>query len=249
MADFANILFAGPCNRACPFCIGLEMPGRVNVDNLDRYPLLGQDELVEEVTRRGIRQVVMTGTTTDPQLYRHEERLLDDLRARLHPDTRFSVHTNGALALRKLSAFNAYDRACLSLPSFEPATYEKLMGSRRVPDLERILAAARIPVKVSCVVNEHNVGEIDAFVRRCRALGVQRLVLRRLYGETRRWRLVEDLPLVGSFRGNPVRDCDGMEVTDWDFDATEMDSVNLFADGTIGTSYLLARTPELAAAP
>ena len=35
MPDFANILFAGPCNRTCPFCIGKAMPGRVNVDNLD----------------------------------------------------------------------------------------------------------------------------------------------------------------------------------------------------------------------
>jgi hypothetical protein len=37
----------------------------------------------------------------------------------------------------------------------------------------------------------------------------------------------------------------GMEITRWDFDASECRSVNLFADGTLGTSYLLTVTPEL----
>jgi len=244
MPDFANILFAGPCNRACPFCIGKLMPDRVNVDNLDLFPLRGLDAFVEGVNRLRIEQIVMTGTITDPQLYRHEERLLDLLRARLHEGARFSVHTNGVLALRKHAAFNAYDRACISFPSFVPSTYEKLMGSRRVPDLAAIVARARIPVKVSCVVTDENLAEIDSFIERCREIGVRRVVLRKLYGETRELDVHRGTP-AGIFKGNPVFDVGGMEVTSWDFDRTAMSSLNLFADGTLGTSYLLARTPEL----
>ena len=36
-----------------------------------------------------------------------------------------------------------------------------------------------------------------------------------------------------------------MEVTFWDFDETGLRSINLFANGTLGTSYLLTETPEL----
>lgn len=245
--DFANILFAGPCNRACPFCIGLLMPDRVNVDNLDVYPLAGIDEFVARVNEHVVPEIVFTGTVTDPQLYRHEERLVASLRERLHAAARLSVHTNGVKALEKIDAFNAYNRACLSLPFFEPATYEKMMGSRRIPDVERILARARIPVKISCVVNEHNVAEIPAFLDRCAALGLERVVLRRLFGDARPWRLFDGASPVSHFRGNPVHDVAGMEVTVWDFDATRMSSLNLFADGTIGSSYQLVRTPELEA--
>ena len=35
--------------------------------------------------------------------------------------------------------------------------------------------------------------------------------------------------------------------TRWDFDQSECRSINLFADGRLGTSYLLTETPELRA--
>jgi MoaA/NifB/PqqE/SkfB family radical SAM enzyme len=245
VVDFANVLFAGPCNRACPWCIGKRLPDRVNLNNLDLWPLRNLDAFVERLRREEVREVVFTGTVSDPHLYRHEERLLGHLRARLSPETRFSIHTNGVLSLNKIDAFNRYDRACISFPSFAPATYEKMMGSPRVPDLEAILAAATIPVKVSCVVDEPNVAELDGFVERCHRIGLRRLVVRRLFGETRRWDVLADVPRVGTFKGNPVFDYRGMEVTYWDFDATECQSLNLFPDGTIGDAYLLTRTPQL----
>lgn len=248
MFDFANILFAGPCNRACPFCIGRRMPDHVNVDNLDVFPPRGLAAFIETVNRERVEQIVFTGTTTDPQLYRHEARLLGLLRERLHPRARFSVHTNGVLALRKLEVLNRYDRACLSFPSFVPATYARMMGSRHVPDLAGILRAATMPVKVSCVMNEHNAGELDDFAAECHRIGVRRLVLRQLFGEARTWDLPRGLRRTGSFHGNPIYDYRGMEVTWWDFDACGLRSLNLFADGTLGTSYLITRTPEHPAA-
>jgi MoaA/NifB/PqqE/SkfB family radical SAM enzyme len=183
--DFANILFGGPCNRDCPFCIGKAMPERVNASNLADFPPRNIDDFVAQVNRLQIRQIVFTGTTTDPQLYRHEAELLAFLRARITAGAAYSVHTNGVLALRKIDVFNAYDKACISFPSFCPVTYAKMMGSARVPDLEAIIARARIPVKVSCVINEENITEIDQFLRRCRDIGVRRVVLRRLYGDRR----------------------------------------------------------------
>ena len=167
------------------------------------------------------------------------------MRERLPEETRFSIHTNGALSLAKMDVFNRYDRACISFPSFHPETYEKMMGSRRVPDLEAILREADIPVKVSCVLDEPNVSELDGFVERCRDIGVRRLVVRKLFGETREWKVLGDLPVVGTFKGNPVMDYRGMEVTYWDFDKAACRSLNLFPDGTLGDAYLLTETPQL----
>jgi hypothetical protein len=217
----------------------------VNVNNPDLYPPRGIEPFIEAVNREHIPQIVFTGTVTDPQLYRHEPRLLAMLHGRLHPGAQFSVHTNGVLALQKIDVFNLYGRACISFPSFRSETYFRLMGSRRVPDLAGILRAARIPVKVSCIVNEYNADEMDEFVPECQRIGVRRLVVRKLYGEVRHWDIHRDLPVVRHFKGNPVMDFRGMEVTYWDFDASGCRSIDLFADGTLGTSYLLTKTPEL----
>lgn len=243
MHDFANILFAGPCNRFCPFCIGKEVPAEVNQDNLHLFPLRNQAAFIERVRQLQIPEVVFTGTTTDPQLYRYEGELLAALRSEL-PAVRFSVHTNGVLALRKIETFNSYDRACISFPSFVPSTYYKMMGSRVVPDLAAIVRASRIPVKVSCIVNEHNEQEVESFLERLSAIGVRRAVMRKLYGETRAPGILTGRTPTHTYRENPVYDINGMEVTVWDFDRATSKSINLFPDGTIGSSYLLARTPE-----
>ena len=248
MFDFANILFAGPCNRACPWCIGKRLPARVNQSNLDLWPLRNLDDFIEKVNEARVPEIVFTGTVTDPHLYRYEGELIDELRRRLHPGARVSIHTNGVLSLKKLSIFNRYDRSAISFPSFELEAYEKLMGSRHVPDLARIVERAAIPVKVSAVVNEHNEAGVEGFLERCRGIGVRRLVLRRLFSEgsdLRPWPSFRGLRPVGQYRGNPVMDFSGMEVTLWSFEASTCRSLNLFADGTLGTSYLLTETEEL----
>ncbi len=188
MYDFANILFSGPCNARCPFCIGRQIDPKLNVDNLDLFPPRSLERFLEMVRINRIRQVVVTGTNTDPQLYTYEAQLLVYLRAVLPPEVRFSLHTNGRLALCKLDVFNSYDRVAISLPSFNEKIYRQMMGVPGVPDLAAILNRARIPVKISCVVTRHNRAEIGDFLEACHSLGVRRVVLRKLFGELQSWR-------------------------------------------------------------
>ncbi len=244
--DFANILFAGPCNRFCPFCIGNALPEQVNGNNLNVFPPVNWAGFVDEVLRMGIHEIVFTGTTTDPHLYRYEAELIARARDDI-PGARLSIHTNGALSLKKMRTFNLYDRACISFPSFISSTYAQMMGSPHVPDLKMILAEAEIPVKISCVVNEHNAAEVDGFLERLAELGVKRAVLRRLFGDGRVWNILPGREVVRHYRENPVFDVNGMEVTWWNFDTTTSRSINLFADGTIGSSYLLTETRGLRA--
>jgi MoaA/NifB/PqqE/SkfB family radical SAM enzyme len=195
-----------------------------------------------------IRQVVFTGTNTDPQLYQYEARLLTHLREQLPPETQFSLHTNGRLVINKIESFNQYDRAAVSLPSFEPNTYKQMMGVPGPPDLEEILRRARIPVKISCLVTAENKAEFPLFLDNCHQLGVRRVVLRKRFGVMLPWDAlisIQELALTPRFeyRTNPVYDFQGMEVTLWDFDQSTSKSINLFASGLISSSYHLTEVP------
>jgi len=249
MIDFANILFSGRCNARCPYCIGRQIDPPLNEDNLDRFPPTNLERLIAIIWQQHIRQVILTGTNTDPQLYRHEEKLLKLLREQTPQGTQLVLHTNGRLALRKIEVFNRYDRASVSFPSFNPLTYRRMMGVPNPPDLKAILQQATIPVKVSCILTDDNVGEIDEFLDRCQKLGVQRLVLRKLYGERRTWEMLfpshVKLDRTGDYRGNPVYCYQGMEVTLWDFQQTESTSINLFSNGLISDQYLLTHPKKV----
>ena len=161
--DFANILLAGPCNQRCPHCIGQQTDPALNRNNLDEWPLRNLEVFAALLEQHRVRQIVVTGTTTDPQLYRHEARLIRNLRKRV-PGAQLSLHTNGQLALKKMAVFNLYDRATISFPSFDAATFERMTGTQRMPDLAAILRQARIPIKASCIIDECNVGQVDEFL-------------------------------------------------------------------------------------
>lgn len=239
--DFANILFAGACNRFCPFCIGNDVARDLNQDNLGIFPPRNWETFVSEVRRLEISEIIFTGTTTDPHLYRHEAELIARVRRDL-PGAQVSIHTNGVLTLKKIREFNSYDRATISLPSFDPEIYRRVMGVGAVPDLARILKASEIPVKISAVITEHNVDDLDSFIAQLAEMGIRRMALRQLAGDSRRWSVLDDTAPRAFYRGNPVFDWHGLEVTYWNFDTTQSRSVNLFSDGTIGDTYLLTRT-------
>jgi len=206
-----------------------------------------------------VTKMIMTGTTTDPQLYKYELDLIRHVRSRI-PGIHLSVHTNGILALQKLREFNSYDSATISLNSFTPSIYEKIHGVRTMPDLPEIMASTRIPVKLSCVLTEENSHEIGDYISKAKFLGIKRIAFRHLF----------TIPVVGQspinhipsehlsgmhpffakllptkwFAGNPVFSIEGVEVTNWIFENMSRKSLNLFADGTISDQYLLTEAPN-----
>ncbi len=237
--QFANILFSGGCNLRCPHCIGQAMKEADLPPNLDRFPLKNLDAFVARLRAEGIGQVSVTGTNAEPQLYPYEASLIRYLRARV-PGVRISLHTNGTLILQKPEIFNRYDRAAISLPSFEPETCWKMTGVAQALDLEAILKLARIPVKISTLLTDDNRPEIPRILARCRELGIRRMVLRKLYRETRDWGLFSGMKPVSWFAGNPCYRVQGMEVTVWDFSRTRVRCLNLFSNGAITDQYRIA---------
>jgi MoaA/NifB/PqqE/SkfB family radical SAM enzyme len=252
-------LFSGACSARCPFCIGQQVDARRTPPNLDEYPPRGLERLIEMIWEHAIPQVVLTGANTDPQLYRHEDRLVETLRRRLPAGTQIALHTNGRQLPARVDQANRYDRVCISFPSFDTLTYRRVMGVSNPPDLAEILRRICIPVKLSCVLTEANRPEMPGFLRRCRDLGASRVVLRKLYLDPRPWEALlpgllgpasrdcalhnppaPALTLTGNYHGNPVYDYEGMQVTLWDFARAESRSINLFSNGEVTEEYLLA---------
>jgi pyruvate-formate lyase-activating enzyme len=238
--DFANILFAGPCNQRCPYCIGRQLDPALNRSNLEEFPLLNLDRFIALLKQHRIRQLTLTGTDTDPQLYFREAELVQALHEAI-PGVQISLHTNGQLALDKMDTFNRYDRATISFPSFDPPTFFKMTGVRRMPDLAAIMRCARIPIKISCLLGPENISQMQPFLAHCRRLGVRRVVFRQQFGRSLPWQPPSILRQVGTYHDNPVYDAGGIEVTYWNFHRTTTSSLNLFADGSISGEYLLAR--------
>ena len=244
MARFANILLSGRCNLRCPDCIGRLLEPRP--DNLQRFPLAGLRRFCRQLVDERVAEVTVTGTNTDPQLHRHEAELIAYLRRHV-PGVRLNLHTNGVLALRRMTTFNRYDRATVSLPSFDPETCEQMTGSARVLPLSEILSAARIPIKISTLVTRANVTQVPDIIARCGQLGVRRMALRRRHadtngdakGDARRWPLLSGHRPVAHFAGNPVYHVGGVEVTVWDFCRSTLRCLNLFSDGVVSDRYLL----------
>jgi molybdenum cofactor biosynthesis enzyme MoaA len=209
-------------------------------NNLNTFPLNELERFVFELNRYGIAQISVTGTNTDPQLYVYESELIAYLRERI-TGVKISLHTNGMLAMKKMNLFNLYDRVTISLPSFDSKTCQKMTGRSQVLDLAGIVRASKIPLKISTLVTNDNINEIPFIMNRCRELGISRMVLRKLYGETRQWSLFPHCKPVRYFGGNPVYDIHGMEVTIWDFSASRVRCLNLFSDGSISQEYQLTR--------
>ncbi len=234
---FANILLTGPCNLRCPDCIGHLVPGN-RPSTLDVFPLPGWQPFLERLRALMIRKVCVTGIDTEPMLFRHTSRLVAHLRQAI-PNVDVSVHTNGTLVLDHLETFHLYDRATLSFPSRKIATYQKMTGSHRVPDIVTLFERTRIPIKVSVLVSDHNRKEIPTLLALLRNLGCRRVTLRKRYGDPEPFTPLPGLQPVRHFGGNPVFLLDGLEVTTWDFERTRLPCVQLFPDGSVRDGYLI----------
>lgn len=237
---FANIHFSGPCNRACYFCIGQHMMALDALNNLNTFPLQGFDLFVHRCRENGVSEVNLTGSNTDPLLYRHIARLKDALLEHI-PNLVFGVRTNGVRVLRDLSTWKLFDKGSISLPSFDPEVYRAMMGPGSVPDLERILHVSEgMPLKVNVVLGPQNVGSGDLWrtLDRLDALGVRRVNLREPYGQPHIGDpLRERLAPSGTRLGMPVYRYGNLEVVWWDVHFVEVESVNLYANGEVSVLY------------
>lgn len=236
---FGNIHLSGPCNRSCYFCVGQHMMALDAMNNLDEWPLQGLDEFVKKCKEKGISKINLTGTNTDPLLYKHLRKLRSYLWIRF-PFLSFGVRTNGALWNTKHVII--FDRISVSITTFDKNLYQQTMGESEPPNLRRILKQAgphRVKVNVVLCPETVEGGDIVRTLLVLAGLGVRTVNLREPYGQ----------PHIGHclgatterLYGMPLYRFGDMEVVYWDVHYVEVESVNLYASGRISTDYPITR--------
>src|ERR1700761_4764018 len=124
---FGNIHLSGPCNRSCYFCIGQHMMALDRFNVLDTYPLPGFSEFVKQCRARKVKTINLTGTNTDPSLYRFQDALSHAIHV---AGFDMGLRTNGARYVP-----GVYDHVSLSITSLDPTLYRLTMGQGSPPDL------------------------------------------------------------------------------------------------------------------
>lgn len=242
---FGNIHLSGPCNRSCYFCIGQHMMALDSYNMLDEWPLPGLDKFVEECKAKNINEVNITGSNTDPLLYKH----LPKLRAYLDehiPNLNFGLRTNGVAVLANPDNWMLFDKASISITSLNPQIYKKTMGQGVPPDITAIMKLKDIPLKVNVVLCPETVESKDVLfpdilstIETLRRKGIRKINLREPYGQPHIGDPLKTLDFIqtGSVFGNPEYGFTNTKVVYWDVHYTEVESVNLYANGVVSTTY------------
>lgn len=229
---FGNIHLSGPCNRSCYFCIGQHMQSLETLNVLETWPLDGFDEFVRQCKARAVREVNITGTNTDPTLYARLGTLITTLH---EGGFDVGVRTNGALWR---DALDLADKVSVSIHSFHPGIYRKIMGSGSPPDIGRLARRIR-DLKLNVVLCPENAGA-DLFLTLSHAAraGVRKINLREPYGQPHRGDPFADrVKPIATRYGMPVYSWLGAEVMYWDVHYVEVESVNLYANGNVSETY------------
>lgn len=240
---FGNIHLSGPCNRSCYFCIGQYMPGQDMNNNL-AGELEGLDEFIIACEAKGVTEVNLTGTNTDPLMRSGLISLC--LTLRMAGFTNIGVRTNGVRIAVLEDVMPYIDKVSISVTSFNPDIYKKTMGSGVVPDMGRITRVAKIhnvDVKLNVVLcPESDDNDIANTIGTAHGWGIKRVNFREPYGQEHIGDPFADIAIPKKVVfGNPCYEFGEVECTYWDVHYTEVESVNLYADGKLSLDYPITR--------
>lgn len=233
---FGNVHLSGPCNAKCYFCIGQHMQAVDALNVLDTWPLPNLDEFASKCRERNVREVFVTGTNTDPLLYRH----LPALRAALS-EFRLGARTNGLLISSNPERYQIFDKVSVSIPTLNRDTYAMVMGTGAPPPTARHIFSGPRDVKINMVLLPETRRHIERDVEELARWGVSRINLREPYGQPHvgnpfAWHV----PVSRAF-GMPQYKFGETLVTYWDVHYVEVESVNLYANGFVSETYPITR--------
>jgi len=210
-------------------------------NNLNQIPK-NIGKFLRECMDRNVREICMTGTNTDPLLYKKTFELLDYIRYIMNNKVPIAIRTNAVLYDR--NTFGSYDKASITICSFDPEIYVKMMGSGKPPNLPLILSNhPKMDIKINIVMGPENVNGGDIFntLDKLAEMGVKRVNLREPYGQPHIGDPMPATQYVKQVLGMPSYDYRGMSVTYWGVHFCEVESVNLYANGRISLTYPITK--------
>ncbi len=239
---FGNIHLSGPCNRSCYFCIGQHMMALDGLNNLDRFPLDNINGFVDLCILRNISDVYLTGTNTEPMLYKHHRLLVNFLRERI-PNVKLGIRSNGIAVPKNLDIWKLYDKASVTICSINPEINMAMMGGAPA-DIKSIQdVSGDMDIKVNIVLGPENRSDVLDTLHYLAKSGVRRVNLREPYGQPHVGDPLNEkgLPKTADVYGMPTYCIDGMDATYWDVHYVEVDSVNLYANGRLSELYPITK--------
>lgn len=162
---YGEILFLGPCNLKCFYCLSNEMH-KLQKDNNNQLhtPFSMWNEFyafLHLLKQKNINTVYLSSVTTDPLLYQYFDELVTYLQ-----EHRFKVgiRTNGYLAEKHINTLLKLDEEIsFSVNAIENNINEQICGVYDIPNYISILETFRKHKKscrISIVVNEYNVSSV-----------------------------------------------------------------------------------------
>lgn len=236
---FGNIHLSGPCNRSCYFCIGQHMMALDPLNNLNEWPLKNIDRFVDQCIQHNIIEVNVTGSDTDPLLYKHTKELYNYLKVRI-PNLVFGLRTNAVLALDRADIVELYDKFSISITTLDPDLYVQTMGQGNPPDIKAIVERfghKRIKANVVLCPETVESGDVLVTVQKLSEIGITKINLREPYGQAH---IGDPFTMYTSMTNRfsmPVYQFGDAEVVYWDVHYVEVESVNLYANGEVSTTY------------
>jgi len=207
------------------------------LNTLDKYPLPGISEFVKLCILRNVGSVYLTGTNTEPMLYKYHKSLVTMLRNMI-PKIDVGIRSNGTLVVSNPDVWKLYDKASITICSIDPDTNRSMMGGDP-PDLVSIMKLSDgMDLKINVVLGPENVktGDIFRTLDTFRILGIKRVNIREPYGQPHVGNPIKGIP-ESSVLGMPTYNFQGMNVTYWDVHYVEVESVNLYANGLVSENY------------
>lgn len=214
-----------------------------HLNNLDTWPLKGLDEFIETCLDRDVSEINLTGTNTEPLLFKH----IPELRVALEdniPGLTLGIRSNGVLTAKRHEDWELFNKGSVTLCSLDPDIYKAMMGQGTPPDIAEIVRLSKHmnDLKVNIVLGPENCNPWDnpdifnTLIKLQRA-GIKKVNLREPYGQPHVGNPFLYHPSRGYRLGMPYYDWYGMDVMYWDVHYVEVESVNLYASGRVSETY------------
>lgn len=266
LRQYGEILFLGPCNLRCYYCISSEMTilQQEKENHLQSHfkDWKNFDLFIQQCKARRIDTVYLSSVTTDPMLYTYLTELIIYLKEQ---GFKVGIRTNGYFVIQKMKDILQCDGGIsLSVNSLVSHTSKLISQESSMPDWSTILTTFRNSDKlcrVSIVVNQYNYTEISDILdyllhfadvikyvqlRRVYRYYTEDGVENAAYADTVDW-VNSNCKLVGSFHESKIFEYKGLQLSLWDnvFKKESIQSINYFTNGIISTNNLLIPAYEL----